>query len=97
MEEACKNLWTAVLEKAIKDAQFELAVYKTHVTDIFKESALEWFHSEEKGIGSFLWICTILNIEPTSVLTLFTDNIHELYPWDNSCQTFDSKIYEYGG
>lgn len=84
MEEACKKLWIAVLEQAIKDAQFELAAYKAHVINIFKESALEWFHSEEQGIGSFLWICALLHIEPTSILTPFTNNNSELYSWDNS-------------
>jgi hypothetical protein len=70
-EKACKNLWAAVLEQAIQDAQCEMASNKENVEYIFTRNALEWFYGEGREIGSFLWICNILDIDPKSVLALF--------------------------
>ena len=61
MEEACKRLWAAVLNQAIEEA------LKCKKKDL-KKSALSWLRSKNQGIGSFLWICGVLNIDPTSVL-----------------------------
>jgi hypothetical protein len=73
IEKGCKNLWAAVLEQAIQDAQCEIASYKDKVEYIFSRNALEWFYSDGREIGSFLWICNILDIDPKSVFTLFTN------------------------
>jgi hypothetical protein len=51
-EENCKSLWASVLEQAVKDARNDA------------EGAWAWLHSEDQGIGSFLWICDIFEISP---------------------------------
>ncbi len=56
MKKSCKRLWAAVLEQAVRDA---------HGYNIsLKEDALEWFRSKNKGVGSFLRICFILELNP---------------------------------
>ena len=53
------DLWAVVLEEAISDAlgsRLDL-----------RESAWAWFRSENQGIGSFLWICTMLDLNPNFV------------------------------
>lgn len=61
-EDACKRLWAAVLDQAIRDALGgNLYLRKT---------AWAWFHSEHQRVGSFLWICTILGLNPRFVQTL---------------------------
>ena len=64
MEESCKRLWTAVLEQAIKDARSN---YHRN-----KEKALSWFSSENQGTGSFLWLCSMLGLNPNLIRTNLT-------------------------
>ena len=62
IEESCKRLRAAVLEQAISEAlgsRLDL-----------RESAWAWFCSENQGIGSFLWICTIFDLNPKFVRML---------------------------
>ena len=73
-EETCKRLWAAVLEKAIKDALGD-NIY-------LRESAWTWLRSENQGIGSFLWICTILGLKPQFVRMLKANK-------DNGAEIFD--------
>jgi hypothetical protein len=73
MEKACKHLWAAVLDQAIQDALCEVPSKEGNVEYIFKKKALNWFFSRCEGIGSFLWICNVLDIDPKSVLSLFAN------------------------
>ena len=59
--EACKDLWLAVLEQAVKDARGTRRYHR-----IVKE-AREWFRSEDEDPGSFLWVCRILCLDPEAV------------------------------
>lgn len=59
MEKEYRNLWAAVLKQAIKDA-------KKSLNNSLASPAL-WFSSDNQEIGSFLWICGILNVDPKSV------------------------------
>jgi len=59
--EACEDLWQAVLEQAVKDAR---GTRRYH--SIVKE-AREWFRSENEEPGSFLWVCRILRLDPEAV------------------------------
>jgi hypothetical protein len=59
MEQNFRNLWAAVLKQAIKDAKQDL---KSSLT-----SPGLWFYSDSQAIGSFLWICGVLNIDPESI------------------------------
>jgi hypothetical protein len=66
---ACRRLWAAVLEQAIKDARDETSKpLRFERPD--GQSAQHWFGSENDGIGSFLWICEMLDLEPRFVRTL---------------------------
>jgi hypothetical protein len=56
MEIEYKKLWAAVLKQAIKDAKQDL---KSTLT-----SPGLWFYSNNDEVGSFLWICRVLNIDP---------------------------------
>jgi hypothetical protein len=64
MEQKFRNLWAAVLKQAIKDAQQNVKGALT--------SPQLWFESESQTVGSFLWICSALNIDPDSVRPVTT-------------------------
>jgi hypothetical protein len=59
MDQKYRNLWAAVLKQAIKDT-------KQSTNNSLSSPGL-WFYSHNHGVGSFLWICGILNIDPDSV------------------------------
>ena len=59
MEESCKQLWFAVLKQAIKDAQEHYSMYG--------ENAQSWFNSNNQETTSFLWICSMLDIDPALI------------------------------
>ena len=59
--DACKDLWLAVLEQAIKDARGTRIYYSV------VEEARDWFKSENEDPGSFLWICRLLGLDPEAV------------------------------
>ena len=54
------NLWSAVLKQAIKD----LLKYRN---GFFAERTLSWFEDKSEEVGSFQWICSILNLNPESI------------------------------
>lgn len=58
MDEACRGLWTAVLDQAVRDAQGSVTTY------IQRESARAWLRSANQDVGSFLWVCSILDFDP---------------------------------
>jgi hypothetical protein len=59
MDQKFRNLWAAVLKQAIKDAQQS---FNNSLT-----SPGLWFRSNSHAVGSFLWICGVLNIDPELV------------------------------
>ena len=68
MTENCKELWTAVLILAIEDAlgkvhQIPQITQKVRII----ESAQTWFKSKNENVGSFLWICIILDLDPSNI------------------------------
>ena len=71
----CKNLWMAVLEQAMEDILTGPAHRRGKVESIFKNTALAWFHSDNEGIGSFLWVCEHLDIDPHTVHHILTKKI----------------------
>jgi hypothetical protein len=77
MSEGYIRLWAAVLEQAIKDVQGDARARKGKVRSIFSEGAWTWFHSESQEIGSFLWTCHMLGLEPDFILTLVTQQDKE--------------------
>ena len=53
--ENCRRLWAAVLEQAIDDLGRGY---------VYAGQAQAWFQSQNEGVGSFLWVCRMLNIDP---------------------------------
>ena len=92
-ESACKRLWYAVLQQAIKDSRWDA-------------NAKEWFFSKDQEPGSFLWICIILDLSPEFIQTLlptrynneaiFTGwsrtDIHDLKLWHGFVKTLNMEI-----
>lgn len=78
MAEGYTRLWAAVLEQAIKDVQGDARARKGKVKSIFSEGAWTWFNSESQEIGSFLWTCNMLGLEPDFILSLVTQQDNEI-------------------
>ena len=57
-EKGWRALWKAVLDQAFKDAEGKVGTYDQ------REDARAWFTSSRRDIGSFLWICEVLDLEP---------------------------------
>jgi hypothetical protein len=57
---ACKSLWAAVLEQAIEDILDNKGYYMRKV-------AMTWLRCKNDGVGSFLWICHLFDLNPESV------------------------------
>ena len=82
----CKNLWAAVLQRAIEDTKGNFIIRepkpprritpkskKRHARNLrnwkkqrmlIVADAKDWLLSNEKMIGSFLWICDVLDLNP---------------------------------
>ena len=60
MDEGYKKLWAAVLEQAVEDA-------RKHTGSVAMEQAHMWFRSDNVEVGSFLWICSFLDLESDSI------------------------------
>ena len=65
LEEPSQQLWLAVLKRAVYDSQNGAAYYR--------REARYWLCSEDKGIGSFVWICTNLELAPDVVRLICLD------------------------
>jgi hypothetical protein len=64
MSDGNRKLWFAVLEQATKDAEGDV---KGPYNKYIKEGARVWFRRENQGIGSFLWVCLMLDLNPEVV------------------------------
>jgi hypothetical protein len=53
------ELWTEVIRQAIKDLSSQ------HSSD--QDSAGLWFNSPSDAVGSFIWACHVINIEPSFI------------------------------
>ncbi len=58
-----KRLWAAVLEQAVRDA------HGSRTYHIIAEEARAWFRSKNEEVGSFIWVCRILDLDPSYVRT----------------------------
>ena len=74
------ELWGAVLLQAIEDYRRKGAGYEVSINGIRlrgwyhdkeirreKRRAEEWFKSEDADMGSYLWICDLLHLDPDRV------------------------------
>lgn len=70
-----KKLWSAVLEDAFQCCvNGHVSAESSRVTKQKEiRSARAWFLSEETDIGTFLWICEKLDLDPKKILNRVTD------------------------
>ena len=80
-DEVYLNLWSAVLDQAIED------VLKFRGS-FLAERTLSWFEDECKEVGSFHWICRILDLNPESV----KNSIYQLIRESNSIAANNSPM-----
>ena len=55
--EAERRMWMAVLAEAVWEIQSAKSMRKV-------DEAMKWFLSYDTGVGSFYWVCTILDLSP---------------------------------
>jgi hypothetical protein len=53
------ELWTEVIRQAIKDLSSQQPSNQ--------QCALLWFNSSSDAVGTFIWACHVINIEPSCV------------------------------
>ena len=57
------ELWTQVILQAINDLDGRTSLTPGSA----KDSARQWFASDWDGVGSFIWACQIINVEPSFI------------------------------
>lgn len=65
----CKELWVDVLLQAVDDLKFE-----AH----HPYNSVYWFLSGNDDIGSFLWICQLMNVDKRKILGRLSPQIYNL-------------------
>jgi hypothetical protein len=57
------ELWTQVILQAINDLDGRTSLTPNSA----KDSAREWFASESDAVGSFIWTCQLINLDPSFI------------------------------
>lgn len=57
------ELWTQVILQAINDLHGRTSLTPNSA----KDSAREWFASDSDSVGSFIWTCQIINVDPNFI------------------------------
>ena len=70
MDDVYRNLWTAVLKQAIEDVVKYTGGFST-------KRALSWFEDENEEIGSFQWICSVLDLNPELIKMVIKPEMSE--------------------
>ena len=65
-----KNLWASVLDQAIFDIRSH-----SKINQVYSNQAIAWLNSTNTKIKSFIWICTILNLNPDIAREKILNNI----------------------
>ena len=60
MDDTFKNLWLSVVKAAVED-------YRGGNGPILHKDAESWLISNNEGVGSFIWVCEVLDIEPSYI------------------------------
>jgi len=64
-----KKLWSAVLMDAYDCARGRVSAESSRtVRQLEVENAKEWFLSKRKAAGSFLWVCSLLELPSDQIL-----------------------------
>ena len=64
-----RDLWIAVILIAVDDL--------TGKDPGYARDASDWFYSSEQNVGSFIWVCHLLGVEPTAIRRGLTLGISE--------------------
>ena len=59
-----ETLWIEVLSQAIRDLKMRVRNAKPPVD---QGSAKRWFANDRHTVGSFVWVCSVLDISPAQV------------------------------
>ena len=70
------ELWTQVILQAIND----LDGRTSSIPGSAQNSAREWFASESDGVGSFIWTCQIINVDPNFIRSQLTKKLRMKHP-----------------
>jgi hypothetical protein len=57
------ELWTQVIVQAINDLDGQTS----STSGAAQDSARHWFASASDGVGSFIWTCQIINVDPNFI------------------------------
>ena len=57
------KLWTQVIQQAIEDLDRRTSL----ISRLAQDSAREWFASESDGVGSCIWACQIIDVDPSFI------------------------------
>jgi hypothetical protein len=60
------ELWTRVILQAIDDLD------RSSTSSSARDSARKWFASESDAVGSFIWTCQIINVDPYFIRSRLT-------------------------
>lgn len=64
----CRQIWAAVLNQAVDDLSGagtdRAGPCHKNARAIISTRARRWFAAANRGIGSFVWICHILDLDP---------------------------------
>ena len=67
---ACKSLWAAVLKQAMEDALNHKGCYTR------SKNAMTWLRCKNDGVGSFLWICHLFDLNPECVRKIVVNGLN---------------------
>lgn len=71
-----RRLWAGVLIQAVKDlAGYSLGLNKRERAGV-QYHARVWFTSDNRDVGSFLWVCDQLEVEPSWIRRRMAAQIH---------------------
>jgi hypothetical protein len=66
-----RDLWAAVMHGAVNDLLGRDSTTKGRHRNVINTklslTARRWFESDDFGIGTFLWICSVLELDPEKV------------------------------
>lgn len=63
-----RRLWVAVVAQAMKDLAEE-GPGNARERERARDEARRWFHAERDGVGSFIWVCLVLDVDPGKMRT----------------------------
>jgi hypothetical protein len=67
------DLWAAVFKLGIIDATYDWASERAH------KPAVTWVFSDDRHVGSFLWICDVFSLCPSHVRDSLLMKRREIY------------------